>query len=341
MEISISVVADITATHGDLIIPLDHLYDKSGALIENDNPYFTNFRYQLGDNSATINTNVLNGPIEGIEGSNKYISIPVDSPENAATELNLRVFCSFTSAYRAHVCKGTLFFKDYVIMESGNIVAEYPAECKATNYGLLREVTKQYSAYKEGTYIYRALPEENANMKITPAMYCSSNFTTYDTIPPADTDPLTVEIYVSPGVIVTPTSNADKYTITGSMNQGFNITRTYQKGETTAADQPSKVEQQKDLAPQEQALPDDITGDLDKDVQMLVMASVGISRRMMVGNVPQEEQDKVQHLIDAANKYYTSKGQGEQFGEAMKTEMAKELERLLIEQGQQPHQSTH
>ena len=119
------------------------------------------------------------------------------------------------------------------------------------------------------------------------------------------------------------------------------LTACDQKGETTAADQPSKVEQQKDLAPQEQALPDDITGDLDKDVQMLVMASVGISRRMMVGNVPQEEQDKVQHLIDAANKYYTSKGQGEQFGEAMKTEMAKELERLLIEQGQQPHQSTH
>lgn len=119
------------------------------------------------------------------------------------------------------------------------------------------------------------------------------------------------------------------------------LTACEQKGETTAADQPAKVEQQKDIAPQEQALPDDITGDFDKDVHMLVMASVGISRRMLVGNVPQEEQKKVQHLIDAANKYYTSKGQGEQFGEAVKTEMAEELERLLIEQGQQPHQSIH
>ena len=115
-------------------------------------------------------------------------------------------------------------------------------------------------------------------------------------------------------------------------------------GKTDTAGQPAAVEQSQsatdaaaaaaDTLPAT-ALPAPLNGTMKHDVEVLLWASLDITKGMMGGNVPQEKQDSVQQLFDAAKQYYGERGQGQQLADAVKARMREELKKMA-QTGQLP-----
>lgn len=72
-----------------------------------------------------------------------------------------------------------------------------------------------------------------------------------------------------------------------------------------------------------------LTGDLDKDVSIVVKAIVEGSNALREGKDPKEVDKATQHLLETASGYYKSKGKLEEFNnkrdDVMREELTKEL----------------
>lgn len=97
------------------------------------------------------------------------------------------------------------------------------------------------------------------------------------------------------------------------------------KQQSNAAEQPG-VEQaageSKAGAPQA-VVPDGLTGDMEKDAEIIVKASLDQSMKMADGKDDGAEQQKLQKLMDEAKNYYGKQGKTEEFAKLVGEKMAK------------------
>ncbi len=71
--------------------------------------------------------------------------------------------------------------------------------------------------------------------------------------------------------------------------------------------------------------PEGLTGDMEKDADILVKASLDMSVNMVEGKDKAEEQAKVQKLMDEAKDYYGKQGKSEEFAKIVGEKMSKGL----------------
>ncbi|MDD5924465.1 MAG: InlB B-repeat-containing protein, partial [Clostridia bacterium] len=227
LTIQATIVASASATTGNFIVPLDYIYDTSGSYYSSPNtPYFKNFKYKVGDgaeNSATIQT----GKIAGTEGTSKYISIPLSSPQNMESELNIYITCDFEMKHIANVKKNTMFFKNFYVTSGSDVVAskEYALNSWHSNVISYHYFNSQVIKPK---HIYRGLEIGKISERVE-LSFDDFSFDSYNQIPMLDTDyPLVQTITVSKGAQITLDSKiASKYTVTGSVANGWTITRKF------------------------------------------------------------------------------------------------------------------
>ena len=75
-----------------------------------------------------------------------------------------------------------------------------------------------------------------------------------------------------------------------------------------------------------------LTGDMDKDVAIVVKAIVAGSNALREGKDPKEVDKATQHLLEAASGYYKSKGKLDEFNEKRDEVMREELTKELAKQ---------
>jgi hypothetical protein len=71
------------------------------------------------------------------------------------------------------------------------------------------------------------------------------------------------------------------------------------------------------------AIPEGLTGDMEKDADILVKASLDLSVNMVDGQDKEEDQAKVQKLMEQAREYYGKQGKTEEFAKIVGEKMAK------------------
>ena len=101
----------------------------------------------------------------------------------------------------------------------------------------------------------------------------------------------------------------------GTKNQGENKTGSQPVVEQTTSDDDST---EKQVA----AVPNGLTGDMEKDAEMIVKATMEQSMKMAEGNDDGAEQQKLQKLMEAAKNYYGQQGKSEEFAQLVGKKMA-------------------
>ena len=70
-------------------------------------------------------------------------------------------------------------------------------------------------------------------------------------------------------------------------------------------------------------VPAGLTGDMEKDAETIVKASLDLSLQMAGGSEDHEAQQKAQKLMDEARDYYSKQGKSEEFAKLVADKMSK------------------
>lgn len=75
-------------------------------------------------------------------------------------------------------------------------------------------------------------------------------------------------------------------------------------------------------------IPEGLTGDLEKDAQIIVDASLAMSTQMTEGTDQKADKDRVQKLMDAGKVYYAQQGKTDEFAAKINEKMTKGITEL-------------
>ncbi|MCR5635648.1 MAG: InlB B-repeat-containing protein [Clostridiales bacterium] len=230
LTIQLTIKASAAATSGNLIVPLDDVYNTSGSVSTSTKPYFKNFKYKVGDGSVT-STTVKNGPVSGIDKTNHYLSIPLSSPDTAETNLNAYIYCVFELEHVGLVKKDQPLFDTYYTTIGNTVSTSLSSPLVSSNDGFLNQDpwVRQDSYIKSG-YIYRDYETQYISDEIVQTAYQNNSDSdgSYTQIPLVDTDDaFTAVVQISPGVQVELREPDSHTTLTGNITQGYKLVIKY------------------------------------------------------------------------------------------------------------------
>ena len=107
-------------------------------------------------------------------------------------------------------------------------------------------------------------------------------------------------------------NNSDKQNVNAEQVEVTTETKTDSKAETSATI----------------AVPQNMTGDMEKDAENLVKATLDMSAKMTTGKDNNADAQKVQQAMEAAKEYYGKQGKTEEFVKIVNEKMAKGVAEL-------------
>ncbi len=218
-----TIKASASATNGELIIPLDNLYVVTNSLSGSSAPYFKDFTYKVGD-GATQNAIIQTGPVHGIEDTNKYLSLPLVSPDTAETNLNVYLNCMFEFDHVSFVKRGAVFFEKYYTVANGSVDGELEAALMSDHKGYFYSSPSINLDQITEDRIFRGV-ETQTGFNTHSAYATVGDFSKHMEIPLDDSveHPVVSTITISPGVKLELTTDQDKLQVTGDINTGYTI----------------------------------------------------------------------------------------------------------------------
>ncbi len=217
-----TIKASASATTGELIIPLDHIYDVSDSLSSSSAPYFKNFTYKVGD-STTQSATVQNGPVYGISGTNKYLSLPLVSQASAETNLNVYLYSQFEFDHVSFVKRNAVFFDKYYTAANDAVDGELEAALLSSHKGYFYQDPSIYIIQINDGNIFRGVETQEAN-NYHVAYETVADLDEHMEIPLANVEhPVESTITISPGVELEITTDLDKLQVSGDINTGYTI----------------------------------------------------------------------------------------------------------------------
>ena len=218
-----TIKASASATTGELIIPLDNIYDVSNSLSGSSAPYFKNFTYKVGD-GTTQSATVMSGPVYGIEGTNKYLSLPLVSIDTAETNLNVYLYCNFELEHASLVKRNAVFFDKYYTAYNNAQDDTLEGVLLSSHLGYVSNAYIDASQINRGN-IFRGL-ETQEIMNHHTSYEIVSDLSKHLQIPLVDMEhPVVSTITISPGVQVEfNEEDIDLIEIKGDINTGYTIT---------------------------------------------------------------------------------------------------------------------
>lgn len=107
-----------------------------------------------------------------------------------------------------------------------------------------------------------------------------------------------------------------------SNNSNVNSDNQNVKAEQVEATPETKVDAESESAATV-AVPENMTGDMEKDAEALVKATLDMSAKMTTGKDNNADAQKVQKAMEAAKEYYGKQGKTEEFVKIVNEKMAK------------------